>query len=226
MPVDNQPAVDQPVAHRKDYGLGAIAGLLIGLLLMPILKAAKPSLYEQLALAIVPIFVVAVPLGLLVAFYISRKIPVIWQLAKFVVIGGLNTLVDIGLLTLLIFIFRSYLNINSTDVLLGGAVVITFYTLYKSISFITANVNSYYWNKYWTFHKTEGKKSTQEFAQFFFVSIVGFIINVTMASYVFKSVHPFGGLNSDQWALIGAATGSITGLAWNFIGYKLWVFKK
>jgi putative flippase GtrA len=62
--------------------------------------------------------------------------------------------------------------------------------------------------------------------QFFVVSLIGFVINVAMASYVFKSVGPLAGLNSDQWGLIGAAAGSVAGLAWNFIGYKFVVFKK
>ncbi len=58
------------------------------------------------------------------------------------------------------------------------------------------------------------------------VSIVGFLINVIIASYVFKSISPVGGLNLDQWGIIGAAIGSIAGLAWNFVGYKFIVFKE
>ena len=33
-------------------------------------------------------------------------------------------------------------------------------------------------------------------------------------------------MTGGQLGLIGAAAGSVAGLAWNFIGYKLWVFKK
>jgi putative flippase GtrA len=43
---------------------------------------------------------------------------------------------------------------------------------------------------------------------------------------VFKFVlGSLAGLSPDQVGLIGAAAGSIVGLTWNFIGYKLWVFK-
>lgn len=211
---------------KKDMKLSTLAGLLIGLLAMPILKAAKPVLYEMLFLAIVPFFLIATPLGIALAFRISQKIRIVWQLSKFIVTGALNTIVDLGALAFLTFLFKQYFQIDSKDSLLAlGTAAITFYSLYKGISFILANINSYYWNKYWTFQKVN-EKTVKELAQFFTVSILGFIINVVVASYVFGSIIPFVGLNSDQWGLIGAAFGSIAGLAWNFVGYKIWVFKK
>lgn len=208
---------------KKDYIFGIAAGLFIGLLALPILKAAKPDLYEKYAMAVVPLFFFLVPIGLVFAHFLGKKLMVIWQLAKFVVIGVLNTLVDLGLLSLIIFIFRDYIQIESKDIAIAG---ITFYSVFKGTSFIIANINSYYWNKYWTFEQNAVKKTGIEFLQFFIVSIIGFVINVVVASYVFKAIHPFAGMNPDQWALIGAMAGSIMGLAWNFIGYKFIVFKK
>jgi len=55
------------------------------------------------------------------------------------------------------------------------------------------------------------------------VSIIGFIVNVVVASLVFKSV---AGFSAGQAGLLGAMVGSIAGLAWNFVGYKFIVFKK
>lgn len=211
------------VVTKKDYALSVLAGLLIGLLLLPVLKAAKPELFDRFALVIVPFFIIATPFGLVIAYYISKKIAVIWQIAKFAIIGVLNTLVDLGVLTLLIFIFRALFQIESSTVVLAG---LTAYSIYKSTSFILANINSYYWNKYWTFSANSEKKASVEFLQFFVVSIIGFLINVIVASYVFRAIHPFGGLGIDQWALIGAMAGSIIGLVWNFLGYKFIVFKK
>ena len=208
---------------KKDYILSIISGLLIGLLFLPVLKAVKPLLYAKFALIIVPFFLIATPIGLIVAFYIGKKISVIWQIGKFGVIGVLNTLVDWGVLALLTFLFKKYFQISSADLMLIG---LSFYTLYKSISFIVANINSYYWNKYWTFATGVLTKTKVEYLQFFIVSIIGFIINVFVASFVFKSIHPVGGLNLDQWGIMGAAAGSIVGLAWNFIGYKFVVFKE
>jgi putative flippase GtrA len=127
-------------------------------------------------------------------------------------------------LALITMLYSSYLKIEAADVMIGA---ITFYTLFKSISFIVANINSYFWNKYWTFDQGAKKQSASEFVQFFAVSIVGFLINVFVASVVFKMI--LGSLplmTGGQLGLIGAAAGSVAGLVWNFVGYKLWVFKK
>jgi len=206
---------------KKDVTFATGAGLLIGLLLLPVLKTAKPELYIMLSFWIVPFFLIATPLGLVIAYYISKKIAVIWQIGKFGVTGVLNVLVDMGVLSLLIAFFRNSFQINATDTIFS---VLTFYSIYKALSFIVANINSYLWNKYWTFNQTGEKKT--EFLQFFLVSIIGFIINVVVASLVFRLGNPSGALAQGQWGLIGAAMGSIVGLVWNFVGYKFIVFKK
>jgi len=207
---------------KKDYILGIIAGLLIGFLALPVLKAVKPALFVKFAAAVPVFFLIAVPVGLIIFYFLSGKVAVLWQIGKFGVIGVLNTLVDWGVLALLFLAFRKYLGIESTNAFIIG---LTFYSLYKSISFIVANVNSYYWNKYWTFSSGVLRKTKAEYLQFLAVSIVGFALNVGIASYVFDYIHPFTGMNPDQWGIIGAAVGSIIGLMWNFLGYKFIVFK-
>lgn len=209
---------------QRDYKFAISAGSLIGLLLLPVLSTASPELYAKFWPAIVPFFLLATPIGLRIAFFIGQKIAIVYQVAKFGLIGVLNTLVDLGVLAFITLLFGSYFQIKSTDILIG---TITFYSIYKSISFIIANISSYFWNKYWTFDQGKKKQSKSEFIQFFAVSIVGFLINVFVATFVFKVViGSLINLTDGQIGLIGAAFGSIAGLAWNFIGYKLWVFKK
>ena len=209
---------------QRDYKFAIASGLLIGLLLLPVLRTAIPTLYSKFALAIVPFFLIATPIGLRIAFYIGQKIAIIYQIAKFGVIGVGNVLVDLGVLSLITIIFSSYFKIEAKDAMIGA---VTFYSLFKSISFIVANINSYFWNKYWTFDQGAKKQTKSEFVQFFAVSVIGFLINVFVASVVFKMIlGSLIGLSGGQLGLIGAAAGSIVGLAWNFVGYKLWVFKK
>jgi putative flippase GtrA len=210
-----------PPFSKKDLYLGILSGLFIGLLALPVIGAAKPDLYAKIYLAIVPFFLIATPFGLVIGHMIGRKISFIWQLSKFGVTGVLNALVDLGTLSILTFFFRAYYNIDSKDIAFG---VITFYSIYKSASFIIANINSYFWNKHWTFHQEDRKGS--EFLQFFIVSIIGFAINVIVASLIFESIAASIGISADQAGLIGAVVGSVAGLAWNFIGYKFLVFKK
>ncbi|MFZ2193719.1 MAG: GtrA family protein [Candidatus Moraniibacteriota bacterium] len=209
---------------KKDLIFATSAGFLIGLLLLPVLKSSNQKLYDQLFFATVPFFLIATPLGLIIAHKISKKIAIFWQLGKFGISGVLNVLVDLGMLSLLTFFFKSTFQIEAKNVIVSGISILTFYSLYKAISFIIANINSYFWNKHWTFNKIGDKKS--EFFQFFVVSVVGFMINNLVASFVFKYIPPVAGMDDNQWGLIGAAFGSIIGLAWNFIGYKFIVFKK
>lgn len=217
--------LENRITFKKDYLTGLLAGLFIGIMFMPVLDIIKPELYLKLKLSIIPFFLIGTPFGLAIAHLISKKFSFVWQLGKFIVTGVMNVLVDFGTLAILTFLFENYLHTNSTDNFFSlSFFVITFYSLYKALSFIVANINSYFWNKYWTFDKSSGKKS--EFVQFFIVSIIGFIINVITASFVFNYIPAFTDMNTNQWGMIGAAAGSIIGLVWNFLGYKFIVFKK
>ena len=165
---------------------------------------------------------------LVVAKMISRKIAIIWQIGKFGVIGVLNTLVDIGSLALITFLLRSSAGLDpKKELFFISGVAITIYSIYKAITFIIANINSYFWNKYWTFEQGAAKKTRAQFFQFFIVSLIGFIVNVLVASIVYKSLDILlPGTTDDQKGLLAAAAGSILGMAWNFIGYKFIVFKE
>lgn len=222
-----QAEIQERVFSKKDLITGTSVGFLVGLLMLPVLKAAKPALFDAVAISLIPFFTIATPLGLLVAYYISKKIALVWQLAKFGVIGVLNTLVDLGILQYLIFAFREYFGIvPEQEFSFPFFYAISLYTIYKSFSFVAANVNSYYWNKYWTFENRSEENNKSGFLSFFLISLVGFFLNVLIASYIFNSINPMAGMNSDQWGLIGAMAGTVSGLAWNFVGYKFIVFKK
>ena len=207
---------------KRDYKFGLSAGLLIGIFFLPILNVTEPALYASYYPYIIPFFLIGTPVGLLVAKAISGKISIVWPIAKFGVIGVLNTLIDWGVLGFLTLYFAVD---PKEEFILFGLFGLTFYFLYKSASFVVANVNSYFWNKYWTFSGNISKRTPQEFIQFFAVSVIGFLLNVGIAVYIFSSIQPAAGFNSDQWGIVGAALGSLAGLIWNFIGYKLFVFK-
>lgn len=213
--------------HKKDLIFGLVAGVLVGILLLPILNAAKPELYQAIRVFVIPFFLIAIPVGLVVASLLSRFLPVFWQLAKFIVTGGLNFVVDLGILTLLISFFRSALGASPELLIVSVGIPITAYSFYKGLSFILANINSYLWNKYWTFDAQQpSTKATSQFGSFITVSLIGLVINTVTASIVFKSIIPFAGMTVDQWSLIGAVCGAVAGLVWNFVGYKFIVFKQ
>jgi len=162
-----------------------------------------------------PIFLPILSLaGLYVAYFVSKKISIVYQAAKFILIGILNTLVDLGVLNLLIFV---------SDISTGFV-----FSSFKGISFIVAVINSYFWNKFWTFKKSNTVQPGKEFLQFLIVSLIGFGINVGVASLIVNligSPFQYSGVSEQIWANIGAIIASLVGMTWNFIGYKIFVFK-
>ena len=208
--------------RKKDLVIGVTVGFFIGVLVSPLFKATQPELYDSVNVFILPFFLLGTPIGLFIAQILSKKIPVIWQISKFGVIGILNTLVDWGILALLpVFIGISF----ESSFLFIGALTITYYSLYKGMSFLIAVVNSYFWNKYWVF---EGKRALghKEFIQFLVISGIGFFINVGLASAIFITVSGAGLFTEQQSGILGAAFATIISMVWNFLGYKLVVFKQ
>lgn len=218
--------------RRSDIIATLILGEIAAWLLISVIKGLiSPEFYDRintiLFVGLPIVFPILCLVFLYIAFWIGRKAETIRQAAKFVLVGGLNTLVDWGVLSFLIFIFRDSLGIDSYDVILTiFSVTLVYYSLFKGISFIIATTNSYIWNKFWTFKRRTTEKVTKEFLQFFIVSVIGFLINVGIASAVFKFISPAASLNIDQWAIISAAIATVVSMIWNFLGYKFIVFEK
>jgi len=96
---------------KKDLFLGLLLGFLIGILAIAVFKNLEADLAEKFAWfslkfiypfpIIIPILVV---IGLSIANILGKKLKFIWQLAKFVVVGALNTFIDLGILGFLMWI--------------------------------------------------------------------------------------------------------------------------
>lgn len=220
---------NQSISLKKDLIIALIIGEILAWLILILAKQILPTgLYTNFRLFIITLpiyFPILSAVSLYLAYLINKKITFIYQVAKFALIGGLNTLIDWGILALLILTFEQRLQIQSSQALVKILfITITFYTLYKAISFMVATVNSYLWNKFWTFTRKTKEQASKELAQFFVVSIVGFLINVGIASWVFIKILPIGGLNSSQWGILAAVIATATSMIWNFLGYKFIVF--
>jgi len=196
----------------RDIFFAAINGLIFGALLPVVLKNMNIALSANMGFAIAIAFTVLAAAGVAVGHFLSRYIKIIFQITKFGAVGAANFAVDIGILNLLIF--------------LSGSAAGIAYTLFKIISFVFAVTNSYIWNKIWTFKKTDTKETGKEFGQFIMISIIGLILNAVIASVLVNVIGPLGGIKVKTWASVSAAVASVCVMAWNFIGYKFWVFKK
>lgn len=146
---------------------------------------------------------------------ILARFPIIKQFAKFFVVGVMNTGVDLVILNILMFTTRQNEGL--------------YYSVFKTLSFATAVIFSYYINKHWTFRDKSDENTGKKFYQFIAISIVGAIINVSVATIIVNIVRPIAGtdlISGQLWGNIGALCGTAIGLIWNFTGYKFIVFKK
>ncbi|MFC1756532.1 GtrA family protein [Patescibacteria group bacterium] len=141
------------------------------------------------------------------------------QFFKFAIIGAMNTGVDLVILNI--------------ETLTTGIKEGPGYAIQKGLSFLAAVIFSYFMNKRWTFEDNSKEEQGKKFSQFLSVSIVGMIINVTAATSAVTYAKPainemlnIAILTDQVWVSLGALVGTAVGLIWNFIGYKLWVFKK
>lgn len=208
-----------PAGRNKDLIISAIIGLVCAILIMPILKNLDLKVPYMLSLIVIlPLLSV---IGMWTAYLLANFVKVVYQLAKFILVGALNTLIDWGILNLLMFL---------TSVVAGSQ-----FLMFKGFSFLAATTNSYFWNKFWTFKKADAsvdgcgqmkkENAGSEFAQFLIVSVIGFGLNLGVAHLIVNVLGAQWGLSPALWANFGALCGTLLGLVWNFLGYKLIVFK-
>lgn len=162
--------------------------------------------WDALVLVLPVLWILSVLLG----YLLGQWFKFFDQFGRFAVIGVTNTMVDFGILNILI----SYTTYTS-----GGG-----YAWIKVFAFVAALLCSYILNKHWTFHGLSGGKG--EFVKFVTVTLASFGVNLLISWAVATFVSPLFGMTVDQWANIANAAGVAIGLIVNFLGFKFAVFKK
>lgn len=197
------------IMKKRDLLFSIGASVLITLFLTPTLK--NLGLYGKIPHPNIVIFVVF-PLiaivGMLVASFIGRLAAILWQIAKFGLVGVLNTVIDFGILNLLITL---------TGIQAGFGIIPL-----NLASFTLATINSYFWSKYWVF--VGAKKS--KFIIFLVVSVLGILLNTAVVFLLTTFVPPPVHMSATVWANVAKIVATLVSLVWNFLGYKLVVFKK
>jgi putative flippase GtrA len=195
--------------RKLNLVLAAIIGFFDGIFFLFILRTTEVKIPYSWTLPIALALLCSV--GMQVASWIGEKLAILLQAAKFFLVGTLNTFIDLGVLNIFI--------------LISGIATGLFYSAFKSFSFLIATINSYFWNKYWTFEKRE-KPTSREFFKFLIITFIGFLINVGVASFVVNGVGPKFGITEKLWASIGAIVAAFFAFAWNFLSSKFIVFKQ
>jgi putative flippase GtrA len=128
------------------------------------------------------------------------------QMARFAVVGVVNTALDLAVLNTLIAVSHR-----------GRSGLL--YSVFKAISFLAAVVNSYWLNSRWTFRCLPSENAPMRVGRFISVSVLGLVINVGIASWVASFAGPVR-LLARWWPSVAALAGAACGLAFNFAGYK------
>lgn len=198
--------------QKTDLFTGFAISLLIAGFLIPTLINTTTIFVKFPALFVYGGLFVGFPIltivGLTIAGILGKKLAVFWQFAKFGLVGVLNTAIDFGILNILLAL---------THIVSGPLILFL-----NTVSFSTASINSYYWNRSWVFHGA--KKS--DFVSFMAVTLIGLAINSAIIFTLTTFVHPALGLNAAQWANAAKLLATSVSLIWNFVGYRVIVFAK
>lgn len=123
---------------------------------------------------------------------------VVRQFVKFGIVGIFSTIIDWGIFYLLNLVFGVY------------------YLTAKVLSFLVAVINSFIWNRRWTFH-SQNQNRGKEFTKFLIIALVGLSVNALIMYLAVSIFH--------TRKIVGLifATGIVT--FWNFLANKYYTFK-
>jgi putative flippase GtrA len=121
------------------------------------------------------------------------------QFVKFAIVGVSSTIIDWGIFYLLNYYFGIY------------------YLIAKGLSFAVSVINSYIWNRRWTFRSANPKK-LHEFGKFMLVAVVGLVLNTYIMFLAVEKLH--------LRYIFGLIFATAIVMFWNFLINKFWTFKE
>jgi len=132
------------------------------------------------------------------AAVVALRRPANWiQLAKFCVVGASGYVINLA-------VYRALLNAG------------LHYVPAATCSFLVAVTNNYVWNRLWTFRRQRGHVAYQG-ARFLVVSTVALAANLVFLVALVALGMPKLGAQALAVALV---------MPWNFVGNKLWSFRR
>lgn len=120
------------------------------------------------------------------------------MLVRFAVVGIGNTLVDF-----VVFFFLASIGVP--------------YVFSQVCSYSAGMMNSYVWNRTWTF-QVRKKASVQELLQFIFINLVSLSTTIVLLYLL----HKLAGMQ----LFSSKAVATVAGMAVNFAGSRFWVFER
>lgn len=199
-----------PTITKRDYLIAAAVGILTAAFAIPTLiniGLARSSVIIGIFVAIPILWVAGVWLG----GFLGRWLPFFIQFGKFATVGFLSASIDFGVLNIL-----SYASGLNAGLVIGGI---------NAPGFALAVVNGYLWNRLWIFRQQSGEGLFQDFPKFLAVTVSGLVLNSGIVVFATTYVPPQFGAGPEAWLNIAKVAANAIILVWNFIGYKIFVFK-
>ena len=198
-----------------------VAGEAIALLVIPVFQNLKIldlirswdaiSLFWFLVL-----WLLFLPTAVVVGLYFFYRVsvarwPIFFQIGKYGIVGWLNTFLFAGLVNFLVWL---------TGIAEGFSV-----DLFAIIAFVLSSINSFYWNKFWTFEAKNTVDIKKEYIKFFVISAVMSLINTGVIHLLVNTIGAPQAIDAKIWVNIVIAITIPIAFFGNFLGYKIFVFK-
>ena len=195
-----------------DVIFALIIGRVIGFLFGDFLREwgiEIDLLYKIILWIVFPFFTL---FCLWISYLIGRRMLFVFQAAKHYLVGALITVLDLKLYEALVWVFSFFVIFNPI--------------VFKGISFLVATIIKYWGNKYWAFAKHEKENIRQEIIQFFYITLLGLVIDVGIFYYLTQITGPLFGVLPAIWIKLSVIIAAFVTAIWHFAGYKFFVFKK
>lgn len=159
---------------------------------------------------------------------------IVHQVIRFLIVGGSSFMIDSAIKWMLMFVVpagATLLSIRTGHWLREALPNVfsyaetdqkAFLPIASTISASVAILNSFFWNRFWTFEIRGTAERTRQLRRFVEVSLVGLLINVSLTSF-FYHILPFPSKPN-----LAVATVLAAGIAavWNFTSIRLYAFRK
>lgn len=202
---------------KLDFLRALAIGEAIALLSLPVLKNIKffeLAFVEIYKIGIVLVWIIFVPIvsvsGLYLAYRLSARWPISFQIGKYGLIGWLNTFLSAGVFNVLILI---------TGVATGFLMDVFF-----AVAFAITITHSFFWQKFWTFKAHNSNNGKIEYIKFFTITTITSLLNIFLLHIIINSIGAPQGVDPKMWANIAFAMLIPIAFLGNFFGYKIFVF--
>ena len=161
---------------------------------------------------------------------------VIKQLVKFAIVGGTSFAIDAGLSYLL----TTHLKFNSELIspkigagvlqIAGGLRHIAWFqdaktsgtTLMSAFASLVAIVNSFIWNRWWTFETRGSEERLTQLRRFLVIAVIGYLIQNAVFATLASMMH----ITQGPRVILAKVPAAAIAAFWNFGGQRLYAFRK